>query len=86
MKDRSVPASSMLFEGTSKEEEDPRVMTIMMETINLPKEETLPIKSLMVTCRIMSPSLQPSKSELQDPYPESLMGTESKPRPSSPNF
>jgi hypothetical protein len=86
LKDKSMPELSMLFEGASRTEDNPQMMTMMtMEAMDLLEEEDLPMKSPMVTCKIMSPSPQPSKSELWDPYPGSLMEIKLRPRPSSPN-
>jgi hypothetical protein len=84
-KDKSAPASSMLFENASKATDDHQMTTTTREITNLLEEEVLLTKSLMATCRIMSPSPQPSKSELWDPYPGSLTETEPKLRPSSRN-
>jgi hypothetical protein len=84
-KDKSTPALSMLFEGASKATDDHQMMTTTMEMIDLLEGEDLLTKSPMATCRTMSPSPQPLKSELWDLYPGSLTETEPKPRPSSPN-
>jgi hypothetical protein len=65
-KDKSVPVLSMLFEGASKATDDHQ-MTTTREMMDLPEEEDLPTKSPMATCRIMSPSPWPLKSELWDP-------------------
>jgi hypothetical protein len=85
-KTESVQASSMLFKGASNEmtDEDPQMtMTMTSEVMDLlEEEEVLPMKTLMVTCRIMSPSPQPLKSELWDPCPESSTGIGPKPTPS----
>jgi hypothetical protein len=83
-KGKSVPASSMLFEDAFRATDDHQTMTTK-ETMDLPEEEDLPTKSPMATCRIMSPSPRPLKSELWDPCPGSSTETEQKPRPSSPN-
>ena len=72
----------MLFEGTSRTEEDTQ-MTTTMEAMDLQEEEDLPTKTPMVTCRIMSPSPQPSKYKLWDPYPGSSTEIGPKQRPSS---
>jgi hypothetical protein len=84
-KDKSAPASSMLFEDASKATDDHQTIATTKETMTLPEEGDLLTKSPMATCRIMSPSPRPWKSELWDPYPESSTGTEPGPRPSSPN-
>jgi hypothetical protein len=84
-KDKSAPASPMLFKGASKATDDHQTTTMMTETMDLLEGEDLLTKSPMVTCRTMSLSPQPSKSELWDPYPGSSTETEPKPRPSSPN-
>jgi hypothetical protein len=84
-KDKSTPASSMLFEGVSKATDDHQTTMMTMEMMDLPEGEDLLTKSLMATCRTIFPSPWPSKSELWDPYPGSLMETEPKPRPSSLN-
>jgi hypothetical protein len=83
--DKSAPPSSMLFKGGFTETEDPQTMMTMMETMDLPEEEDLPMKSLMATCRTTSPSPWLLKSELWDPYPGSSMVTELGQRPSSQN-
>jgi hypothetical protein len=76
----------MLFEGASKAIDDhPQMTETTMETMDPLEEGDLPTKSPMATCQIISPSLRPSKSEPWDPYPESLMETEPKPKPSLPN-
>ena len=81
-KNRSMPASSMLFEGASRATDDHQRMTTM-ETIDLLEEEDLLTRSLMATCKTTSPSPRLSKSELWDSYPGSSTETEPKPRPSS---
>jgi hypothetical protein len=85
MKDKYVPASSILFEGASKIEGEPQMTTMTMGAMDLLEEEDLLTKSPMATCRIMSPSPQLSKSVPWDPYPESSTVTEPELRPSSPN-
>jgi hypothetical protein len=56
MKDKFVPALSMLFKGASRMEKDPQMMMMTMtEDMDLPEEDLL-TKSPMATCRIMSPS------------------------------
>jgi hypothetical protein len=84
----SVQVLSTLFGDASNEtmEEDPQMTMTTSEATDLLKEEDLPTKTPMATCRIMSPSPQPSKSELWDPYPGSSMGTEPELTPSLPDF
>jgi hypothetical protein len=87
-KGKSAPALSMLFKGASKTEGEPQMMTTMMtmtEATDLQEEEDLPTKSPMATCKIMSPSPQPSKYKLWDPCLESSMETEPRQKPSSPS-
>jgi hypothetical protein len=88
MKIESAQALSMLFKGASSRTTDEAPQTTMMtsEIMDLLEEEDLPTKTPMATCRIMSPSPQPSKSELWDPYPGSSTETEPEPTPSSLNF
>jgi hypothetical protein len=88
VKIESAQALSMLFGDASSEtmEEDPQVTTTMtLEATDLLEEEDLPMKTPMVTCRIMSPSPQLLKSELWDHYPGSSTGIEPKLTPSSQN-
>jgi len=85
VKTESAQALSMLFKGASNKmtDEGPQTMTTMTsEVMDLLEGEDLPMKTPMATCRIMSPSPQPSKSELWDPCPESLTGTGPKLMPS----
>jgi len=84
-KDKSAPALSMLFEGASKATDDHQMTATTREIMDLPEEGDLPTKSPMATCRIMSPSPQPSKSELWHPCLGSSMETGLELRPSSPN-
>jgi hypothetical protein len=70
VKTESMPALSMLFNDAYDKKEDHQ-MTITMTL----KEVDLPIKSLIATCRIISPSPQPVKLGLWDLYQESLMET-----------
>jgi hypothetical protein len=84
-KGKSVPALSMLFEGASKATDDHQMTVTTRGTMDLLGEEDLPTKSPMATCRIMSPSPQPSKSELWDPCPGSSTEIGPELRPSSPN-
>jgi hypothetical protein len=83
----SAQALSTLFEGASNRmtDEAPQTMMMTSEATDLLEEEDLPTKTPMATCRIMSPSPQPLKSELWDPYPGSSTETEPEPTPSSPN-
>ena len=87
VKIESVQASSTLFEGASNKttDEAPQMTTMTSEVMDLLEEEDLPTKTLMATCRIMSPSPRPSKSEPWDPYPESLTETGPEPMLSSLN-
>jgi hypothetical protein len=66
-KGKSVPALSMPFEDTSKATDDHQMTMMTRETMDLLEEGDLPTKSLMATCRTMSPSPQPSRLELWDP-------------------
>jgi hypothetical protein len=84
-KGRSMPASSMLFEGAFKIGEEPQTTMTTTKAMDLLEGKDLPTKSPMVTCRIMSPSPQPLRSALWDSYPGSSTEIEPKPRPSSPN-
>jgi hypothetical protein len=84
-KDKSVPALSMLFEGASKATDNHQTTATTRETMDLLEEGDLLTKSPMATCRIMSPSPQPSKSELWDPCPGSSTEIGPEPRLSSPN-
>jgi hypothetical protein len=86
VKIESMQASLTLFKGTSTSpiEGGPQMMTTMTSEATDPlEEEDLLMKTLMVTCRIMSLSPWPSKLELWDPYPGSLMEIEPKLEPSS---
>jgi hypothetical protein len=82
VKTESAQALSTLFGDTSNEimKEDPQTMTTMTS-----EATDLLTKTLMVTCRIMSPSPQLSRSELWDHYPGSSMEIGPKPMPSSLN-
>ena len=79
----SMQALSTLFKGASNKTTDkaPQMTTMTLGITDLLEEEDLPMKTPMVTCRIMSPSPQPSKSELWDPYPGSSMGIGPEPTP-----
>jgi hypothetical protein len=84
----SVQALSTLFGGAFNKitEEDLQMTTTMTsEVMDLLGEEDLPMKTPMATCRIMSPSPQPLRSELWDLCPGSSTETEPKPMPSSPS-
>jgi hypothetical protein len=74
-----------LFEDASKATDNHQMTAMMKETMDLPEEGDLLTKSPMATCRIMSPSPRPLKSELWDPCLGSSMEIEPEPRPSSPN-